>query len=202
MALQGLGDRQRCKPPRLDRDVDDTAFARLVQVGDDRRARNAHHLGDIILRHPFLVIEPARPDVGVVAEAQRCPSTGLNRRQARPRAAARPALAVHHRNHLPRRLRASETKIDGICRACRASSLTIRTKTSRPRRQATCCARGAKLRRPGSKSFRCLVPTLISSCAREPPNGRSPRHWPPTGLLDRSPRRAMYRRSPWPVPSR
>ena len=96
MALQQLGERQRGESPRLDRNVDDAAFARLIEVRDDGCARYAHRLGDIVLCHPFLVIEPARPDVGVVAEAQRRRSARLDRRQARPPAAAKLAFAVSH----------------------------------------------------------------------------------------------------------
>ena len=77
MALQHLRQSQRGQPRRLDRNVDDSPFARLVEVRDDGGARYPHGLGDIVLRHAFLVIEPARPNVRVVAKTQRRPAASL-----------------------------------------------------------------------------------------------------------------------------
>ena len=102
MALQQLGQSQRGQPRRFDRNVDDPAFARLVEVRDDGGARYPHRLGDIVLRHAFLVIEPARPDVGVVAETQWRRPAGLGWRGVRSRARAKFANADCHRKRPPR----------------------------------------------------------------------------------------------------
>ena len=62
---------KRGEAGRLQRDADDALLAGISEVAVDGRTRHTHRIGDLALGHAVFVVEPAGPDIGIVAIAQR-----------------------------------------------------------------------------------------------------------------------------------